>query len=675
MNKAVPIAGLVVAAALAAPLNPARAQTINYGEVEELFGEPITTSATGSPVRRSEAPVTMDIISSEEIRRSGARTIPELLERLSGIDVFTWSNTSADVAVRGLNQGTSNRLLLLINGREQFTDALSTLVWQLLPIRLDEIRQIEVVKGPNSALYGFNAAAGVINIITFSPRYDAINVERLSGGSSGYGEVSIVRSQAWEGGGLRLSGGYSQIGESTFNPSFAPDRLFAKTNPSIARNFSVDLQQQVADATEIRLQAGVASASLRSQAQVPFHLGGLLATGSLTVTSDTKAGTLEGSINFNHYDLPDIISSFGARGPTNDVTVAKLQDLFKLGADDTIRIGVEYRHDTMTTWPAPGGHLGSDDVAVSATWIHAFTPDLSLLNAVRGDHYQLSRSGTFVSGSPYTNNDFDRTITDGSFNSALTWRPTQLDSIRVSVARGLQIPSLSEFGIQGSQVSPFQPPFQPTLQTNFLGSPTLPPSTVMHYELSYERQLKPLDMEARVAAYHQDIRALRDVPPFSLVPGSLAPGSPTPLAQAVYVVLGNATVDGLEADLKGSFGSGWRWSANYSYETITTNAPVFTRDYAGSGPRSKVNLQLGYTYGDWEVDGYLRYIGQVFVPQQVGPDVFAATRVPDFVQVQGRLAYHILPKLLIEAIVASSYADNPIARQQTQGYVSLVANF
>ena len=58
---------------------------------------------------------------------------------------------------------------------------------------------------------------------------------------------------------------------------------------------------------------------------------------------------------------------------------------------------------------------------------------------------------------------------------------------------------------------------------------SLPPSTVMHYELSYERQVKPLDMTARIAAYHQDIRALRDVPPFALVPGSLAPGSPTPL--------------------------------------------------------------------------------------------------------------------------------------------------
>ena len=170
----------------------AAAQSTNYSEVEQLFGEPITTSATGSPLRQSEAPVTMDIVTADDIQRSGARTIPEILERLSGLDVFSWSNNSADVAVRGLNQGTSNRLLLLINGHEQYTDALGTIVYQLLPVRLDEIRQIEVIKGPNSALYGFNAAAGVINIITYSPRYDHVNVERGSGGSNDYFEGSLV---------------------------------------------------------------------------------------------------------------------------------------------------------------------------------------------------------------------------------------------------------------------------------------------------------------------------------------------------------------------------------------------------------------------------------------------------------------------------------------------------
>ena len=667
-------AAAAVLAGLFGLSSQADAQSTNYSEVEQLFGEPITTSATGSPLRQSEAPVTMDIVTADDIQRSGARTIPQILERLSGLDVFTWSNNSADVAVRGLNQGSSGRLLLLINGREQYTDALGTIVYQFLPVRLDEIRQIEVVKGPNSALYGFNAAGGVINIITYSPRYDNVNVERASGGSNDYFEGSLIRTQSWDGGGVRLSTGYGQIGESSFHPAYTPDLLAAKVDPSITRTANVDLQQQLGANTELRLQGSYAGSTLRSQAQVPFRLSGIVGSGAASITSDTRFGTIDGSVSYNHYELPGLQSSFGARGPTNNVTVTKLQDLFKIGANDTLRFAAEYRYDTMTSWPDPGGLLSSQDVALSASWIHAFTPNLTLLNAVRGDHFSLNRTGSFVYGVPYTNSDYDRTITDGSFNSAIVWRPTQLDSVKLAVARGLQLPSLTEFGLQGSQVSPFMPPYLPTIQADYIGNPTLPPSVVMNYEASYQRQL-PLDASVRLAAFHQDVRDLRTVGPFTIVPSSLAPGSLGALAIAPYEVLGDASINGLEIDVKGKFGSTWRWSANYSLEHVHSTVPVFITDYAASAPTSKVNLQLGYTRDKWEADGYLRYVSRVFLPQQVAPDVFQPTAVNSFVAVQGRLAYHITPKLLAEAVVASGYADNPVARQQTQGFVSVRASF
>ncbi len=131
------------------------AQTIDYGAAQGLFGEPVTVSATGTPQRVSAAPVTMDVVTSDDIRRSGASSLPEILSRLSGIDVYNWSHNGADVAIRGLNQGASNRLLVMVNGRETYTDVLGVVLWQNIPVRIDEIRQIEVIKGPNSALYGF----------------------------------------------------------------------------------------------------------------------------------------------------------------------------------------------------------------------------------------------------------------------------------------------------------------------------------------------------------------------------------------------------------------------------------------------------------------------------------------------------------------------------------------
>jgi iron complex outermembrane receptor protein len=65
-------------------------------------------------------------------------------------------------------------LLVLLNGQQVYLDDLGRTQWYTLPVELDEIRQIEIVKGPNTALFGFNAASGVINIITYDPAHESI---------------------------------------------------------------------------------------------------------------------------------------------------------------------------------------------------------------------------------------------------------------------------------------------------------------------------------------------------------------------------------------------------------------------------------------------------------------------------------------------------------------------
>lgn len=102
--------------------SPARAQTINYGGFEQMFGEPVTASATGTPQRPGDVPANMEIITAEEIRRSGAANIPDVLKHVTGMDVLRWGTTSADVAVRSYNTPYASRLLVLINGRSVYLD-------------------------------------------------------------------------------------------------------------------------------------------------------------------------------------------------------------------------------------------------------------------------------------------------------------------------------------------------------------------------------------------------------------------------------------------------------------------------------------------------------------------------------------------------------------------------
>ncbi|RKH29213.1 TonB-dependent receptor domain-containing protein [Corallococcus sicarius] len=116
-----------------------------------------------------EAPNATTVITAEDIRLSGATTLPELLRRVPGADVMAMGVGSANVSLRGFNQRLSNKVLVLVDGRTEYQDFIGLTVWAGLPVGLEEIDRIEVIRGPGSALYGANAMLGVINIITQAP--------------------------------------------------------------------------------------------------------------------------------------------------------------------------------------------------------------------------------------------------------------------------------------------------------------------------------------------------------------------------------------------------------------------------------------------------------------------------------------------------------------------------
>jgi iron complex outermembrane receptor protein len=206
-KKLFQLKNLVTTAAIALVASSVNAQTIDYGAFEELFGEPVTTSATGSPQRMSEVPLNMEIITQKDIKRTGAKTIPDVLRGYSGISVTQFTETDSEVGFRGYNVGYNDRVLVLVNGRQVFMDYYGLVAWETIPVELAEIRQIEVVKGPNTALFGFNAVSGVINILTYNPMYDDINSIEITGGTHKYRQGSAVKTIQGDKYGIRVSVG------------------------------------------------------------------------------------------------------------------------------------------------------------------------------------------------------------------------------------------------------------------------------------------------------------------------------------------------------------------------------------------------------------------------------------------------------------------------------------
>lgn len=145
--------------------------------------------------RAFEAPAAAFVITSEDIRRSGLRSIPELLRRVPGIQVARLGTSWYATSVRGFSTTFSSKLLVLIDGRSVYTPLFAGVFWDVQDTPLSDIDRIEVIRGPGGTVWGANAVNFVINIVTKSAA-DTLglhveagvgNSERLGSGLVRYG--------------------------------------------------------------------------------------------------------------------------------------------------------------------------------------------------------------------------------------------------------------------------------------------------------------------------------------------------------------------------------------------------------------------------------------------------------------------------------------------------------
>ncbi|HLG86386.1 MAG TPA: TonB-dependent receptor [Alphaproteobacteria bacterium] len=638
----------IVATALAAGFASAsRAQTVDYGALEKLFAEPVTTSATGSPQRASDAPADMEIVTADDIRRSGAIDIPGVLRHVAGVDVLQWTNDTADVGVGGYNQPFSSRLLVLIDGRQVYADFYGFTPWSTLPVELDAIRQIEIVKGPNSALFGFNAVGGVINIITSSPLYDDVNVATLRAGTQGLAEASVVSTYKFDDrAAIRIEAGGRSNNEfqTDSSPAAEPNR-----HGNDRGEVDVNGLLQLTDDVQLGLEISHTRSDVTELIPTVYSLAfSHYRTDSVKaqLTADTSLGLVQATAygNWFHWNGGPIggTASLGVPGEimgetspieaNNSVAVASAQDLVKLGSDHTLRLSAEYRRTSVGTTPVEGGKVSYTVVSGAGMWEWKILPALSLTNALRLDYLDLSRSGALAPFVPFANPLWDRSITEPSYNSGLVWQPTELDTLRATASRGVQLPNVEDLGGLQDTITSAALPIALT------GIPSLAPTIVNNYEVGWDRQLSGFDALLRISAFIQSTHGLvSNIGSFSLLPNVFLI---TPAA------LGHSNAEGLELEIKGRFGQGWRWGLSYTPEIITDHLALnpinrlFVIDFQHTMPTHVVNADLGWSGGRWEIDGYLRYESAFYglEPEGMFPTL---TRIDDYVSIDGRIAYSL----------------------------------
>ena len=150
-------------------------------DITQLMDISITSvSKKAQPL--ADAAAAIFVITQEDIRRSGVTTIPEALAMAPGLHVARISSSSWSVSARGFGGYTSNKLLVLMDGRSLYSPIYSGIFWDVPNTLLEDIDRIEVIRGPGATMWGANAVNGVVNIITKKAEDTQGGLLRLGGG-------------------------------------------------------------------------------------------------------------------------------------------------------------------------------------------------------------------------------------------------------------------------------------------------------------------------------------------------------------------------------------------------------------------------------------------------------------------------------------------------------------
>jgi iron complex outermembrane receptor protein len=181
------------------------------------------------------------VISAEEIRRSGAQSIPEALRLVPGLNVAQISGDRWAVSSRGFNERLSNKLLVQVDGRSIYSPIFSGVLWETQDVIMGDIERIEVIRGPGAALWGTNAMNGVINIVTRSAAASQgsnLSVAATTGGGT---------SASFSHGGRLAQGGYFKVFGKSNTLGGVPARAAGKesSDPALQNRLGFKLEPQI----------------------------------------------------------------------------------------------------------------------------------------------------------------------------------------------------------------------------------------------------------------------------------------------------------------------------------------------------------------------------------------------------------------------------------------------
>lgn len=472
--------------------------------LEELMDLDVTTVAK-KPEPYGSAPAAIQVITGEDIRRSGASSIPEALRLADNLQVAQKGSHNWAISARGFNTDSANKLLVLMDGRSVYTPLFSGVFWDRQDYLLEDIDRIEVVSGPGGSLWGANAVNGVINIITKSSK-DTQGVYVEGGGGSMLRYFGGVRY-----GGMlatnvsfRVYGKYFDRANEVF-----PDGDDAADSWRMGQSgFRIDATPSEINTFTLQGDLYFGDQDIATGGNAKVNGNNVLGRWSHNFSEDSGM-SLQLYYDRTHLNLPVPANPFAPAGhliDDLDTFDVDFQHHFLLGQRHQIIWGLGYRftHDVTSNAPAL-----------------AFVPpslDQSRFSGFVQDEIKLAERlaltlGTKVEHNDYTGFEFEPSV-------RLAWSPIERHTIWAAISRAIRDPSRIDREIRLPT-----PGAAPLVENLLVGGSDFQSEDVLAYELGYRAQWGP-KVTTSIAAFYNEYNNVRST---SLSPPDPVFGLPFPL--------------------------------------------------------------------------------------------------------------------------------------------------
>jgi iron complex outermembrane receptor protein len=327
--------------------------------LEELGNLRVTTVALRDE-RLLDAPASIFVITQEDIRHSGARSLPEALRLAPNLEVAQVSATTWAVTARGFQNVITNKLLVLVDGRALYTTVLSGVLWDAQDVMLEDVERIEVISGPGAALFGANAFVGVVNIISRSAKDTRGSLISLGADNRNQNVAVRQGGKIGEDGAYRIYAMYAER-DNLRPPSSGIADDFHKTT----LGFRTDFGTPARGAT---VQGDAYDAKIAGNGDAATKLTGANLLGRWT--TEASGGTRFKLQGYYDHTMRDDPVGFKDRVTTLDIEAQA--DLPAWGKH-RISVGAGYRYAFDETMPTPVLRFIPDDRRLH--WASAFAQD------------------------------------------------------------------------------------------------------------------------------------------------------------------------------------------------------------------------------------------------------------------------------------------------------------